>query len=142
MVVRRASGDRARAIVCIEIGEHSGKTVEGTADDADVVWVQEIHCQRSCVRKALEVLGENLAAATTTFAMLDGVEEGFQGIVGSVDEPDAPACRLGKGNDMPPEMRPMTINALSTLAPQVRQDQVDGLMHVFSRTSVGTPLPE
>lgn len=129
-----ASGDRAGTVGRIEVGEGVGKMVEGTTDNSDVVGVGEIDGQGSSGWKAFEVLGEDLAATAAAFAVFDGVKEGFQIVVGASDKPNASACGGRKRDDMPPKMRAMTI--------QMREDQINRLTHVFSGTSLGTPLSE
>src|SRR5437899_1745490 len=88
--------------------------------------------QGSRGRKDLEVVCEELAAAAAAFAVLDGVEKGFEIIVGALDEPDASACGFGNLDGMSPKMRAVTI--------QMRQDQVDSVPHVFGGTSLRTLL--
>ncbi len=105
----RASGDRAGTVGRIEVGKGVGKVVERTTDNGDIVGVGKIDGQGGSGWKALEVLGEDLAATAAAFAVFDGVKEGFQIVVGTSDKPNASACGGGKRDDMPPKMRAMTI---------------------------------
>ena len=77
---------------------------------------------------------EELAAAAAAFAVLDGVEKGFEVIVGTLHEPDASTGAFGNLDDMSPKMRAVTI--------QMRQDQIDGVPRVFGRTPLRTLLSE
>ena len=67
-------------------------------------------------------------------AVFDGVEKGFEIIVGALDEPDASACGFGNLDGMSPKMRTVTI--------QMRQDQVDGVPRVLGGTSLRALLSE
>jgi len=116
------------------VGKGVGEMVDRTADNGDIVGMDEIDGQGGSGWKALEVLGEDLAATAAAFAVFDGVKEGFQIVVGASDQPNASASGRGKRDDVPPKMRAMTI--------QMREDQIHSLTHVFSGTSLWTPLSE
>jgi len=96
--------------------------------------MREVGGQGSGGRKDFEVMCEELATAASAFAVLDGMEQRFEVIVGALHEADASVGAFGNRDGMSPKMRAVTI--------QMRQDQVDGLARVFSGTSVRTLLSE
>lgn len=118
---------------CVEFGEGLRETVEGAAQDRDIVGSPEIEGKSRSRRELFKVLSEDLTAAAPALAVLHRVEEGFENVVGAIHQTDAAA--LGRDrNDVPPERVPVTV--------EVGQDQVDRLAHVFGRPALGTPLSQ
>ena len=67
-----AGGQRATPVGSVELSEGARELVEAAEDDLDVVGAREVAGECGGWRKLLEVLGEDLATAATSLAVLHG----------------------------------------------------------------------
>ena len=80
----------------------------------------------------LEVLGEDLASAPATLAMLHISEEILQDVVRPFNHPDASPSFSGQGDDVSPERVAMALDVV--------EDDIDGLSYVLGRTALWPTL--
>ena len=111
----------------LELRKQLGELVEGTADEFDVVGASEVVRKRRLRRQVLEIVRQDFAATSATFAMLHSVKEAFEAIVRPRDDPDTSSSCFRQLDHMPPEGVSVAIEML--------QDDVDRLAPVFSGTS-------
>ncbi len=87
----------------VEISKGLREFLQGAADEFDVIGLSEVKSERSFRRESLEVVGEDLAAATSPLGMLHPMEESLQEIVGSRNDADTSAFVFRQQNDVAPE---------------------------------------
>jgi len=129
LVVGRGSGGARLGPPDVQGSERCWKLVERTADDGHVIGATEVEGKGGGGGQGLEVLGEDLAAATTTLAMLHGVEEVLEDVVGALHEAAMAGNLFGESDDVAPESFSVAI--------EVIEDYVDGLASVLGKTTLG-----
>jgi hypothetical protein len=94
-VTESDTGEGLLLLVGIELCERVRETTEVAAEDRDVVRAAEVGDERRGGQQALEVLGEDLAAAASALAVLQAAEEGLERVVCTRIGPPQTAQRSG-----------------------------------------------
>jgi hypothetical protein len=121
-------------VVGVELREGAWQVVEGAAQDGHVVRVVEVLSQGGARGQGLEVVGQDLAPAAATLAVLEAVEEALQSVVGAVHEAYAPTGLGWQRDGVAPQVLAVGL--------QVAEDEVDGLARVLGRAALGAALAQ
>ena len=79
----------------VKFGESLGEAVEGPAKGYHIVFSRQIKGQHRGGRQSFHVSGEDFASATTSFSVLDGMEETFEEVIGALHHAEATAHLRG-----------------------------------------------